>query len=131
MAGVVGLTALAHTRLKPGERVLDIGCGCGATTLQAAAYVALGGTVTGIDISAAMLRVAGDRQAAAGTGNVSFVHADVQTHAVPGPFDAAISRFGTCSSPTPSRRSARSGQDCAPVAAWSWRPGSRWPPTSG
>ncbi|MEQ4724275.1 methyltransferase domain-containing protein [Nonomuraea sp. B19D2] len=91
----VGEALLATARLQPGEHVLDIGCGCGATTLQAAAEVAPGGTATGIDISAAMLGVARARQAADGPGNARFVHADAQTHPVPGPFDAAISRFGT------------------------------------
>jgi ubiquinone/menaquinone biosynthesis C-methylase UbiE len=42
-----------------------------------------------------MLGVARARQSAGGPGNARFVHADAQTHAVPGPFDVAISRFGT------------------------------------
>lgn len=91
----VGEALLAAARLQPGEHVVDIGCGCGATTLQAAALVAPDGAATGIDISAAMLGVARARQAAGGRGNARFVHADAESHALPGPFDAAISRFGT------------------------------------
>jgi len=53
------------------------------------------GTVFGIDVSTPMLEVARDRLAATGLGNVQLVHADAQSHAFPGLFDVAISRFGT------------------------------------
>jgi ubiquinone/menaquinone biosynthesis C-methylase UbiE len=80
----------------PGSTVLDIGCGCGATTLAAAARVGSAGSVTGIDLSVPMLDLARRRAAAAGSGNAMFVHADAQDHAFdPGSFDLAISRFGT------------------------------------
>ncbi|MEO3860998.1 methyltransferase domain-containing protein [Acrocarpospora sp. B8E8] len=86
---------LSAARLGPGQRVLDIGCGCGATTLQAAEQVLPDGMVAGIDVSAPMLEVARARLAASGLSNVRFVHADAQSHTVPGLFDVAISRFGT------------------------------------
>jgi SAM-dependent methyltransferase len=86
---------LSAARLQPSEQVLDIGCGCGATTLEAAGQVAPDGTVTGIDVSAPALEVARARQFEDGLGNVRFVHADAQTHAFAGLFDVAISRFGT------------------------------------
>ena len=53
--GVEALDALAPAS---GERVLDVGCGCGHSTLEIAARVGTGGAVTGIDISALMLGVA-------------------------------------------------------------------------
>jgi SAM-dependent methyltransferase len=86
---------LAAARLRAGERVLDIGCGCGATTLAAAAAVGSDGLVTGIDLSEPMLIVARHRQQAAGVTNVTFVRGDAQTHLFVGAFDVAISRFGT------------------------------------
>ncbi len=87
---------LAAAGLQPGESVLDLGCGCGATTLTAAAAVGSDGSVTGIDLSAPMLDVARKRAAAAHAANISLVHGDAQTHPLdPGAFDVAISRFGT------------------------------------
>ncbi len=86
----------AQERLAPaaGERVLDVGCGCGETSMELARRVGPGGSVTGLDISAVMLARARDRAAEAGLGNVTFVQADAQTHAFPTPFDALFSRFG-------------------------------------
>ncbi len=80
----------------PGRRVLDVGCGCGATSLLAATRVGDSGSVTGLDISAPMLEVARQRAAGAGVTNTSFVRADAQTHRfAPGSADLVISRFGT------------------------------------
>lgn len=81
---------------QPGSRVLDIGCGCGATTLAAARAVGPTGHATGVDISEPMLDVARRRADAAGITNAGFVHADAQTHAFgPSSADVIISRFGT------------------------------------
>lgn len=81
--------------LKPGERVIDVGCGCGATTIRAAQAVGDSGSVTGLDISSPMLAVARDRVSKAGLGNVAFEKADAQTKALePDSADVAISRYG-------------------------------------
>jgi SAM-dependent methyltransferase len=80
---------------KPGERVLDIGCGTGATAIPFAAAVAPGGHVTGIDISVPMLDQARRNIAQAGATNITLVEADAQVHRFPADsFDLLISRFG-------------------------------------
>jgi ubiquinone/menaquinone biosynthesis C-methylase UbiE len=82
--------------LREGDQVLDVGCGCGATTLAAATAVAPGGHVVGIDLSGPMLELARTRAADQGVPNVTFLHGDAQTHPLPaGRFVVVISRFGT------------------------------------
>jgi SAM-dependent methyltransferase len=79
--------------LKPGERVLDIGCGAGATTLAAARYIGDGQAV-GVDISKPLLELARERANTWGA-NAHFVEADVSAAPLrDAPFDAAFSRFG-------------------------------------
>ncbi len=78
--------------LKPGERVLDVGCGTGASTLPAAEAVGTGGSVLGADISHTLLGLA--RARLAHLPQVELLEADVQIADLPGPFDAMISRFG-------------------------------------
>ncbi len=79
--------------LRPDERVVDVGCGNGFTTLECARQVPEG-TATGIDLSAPMLEVATGRATAQGIDNATFTLGDAQTDAISGKFDAAISRFG-------------------------------------
>ena len=82
--------------LRPTEHVLDIGRGCGATTLAAAEAVTLEGSATGIDLSEVMLDLARRRAAAADAANATFIAADAQSHPFGSTmFDVAISRFGT------------------------------------
>jgi SAM-dependent methyltransferase len=77
------------------DAVLDIGCGCGATT-RAAGRLAGGGCALGVDLSERLLRRAEERTREEGLTNVRFEHADVQVHTLPDRgFDVAISRFGT------------------------------------
>jgi SAM-dependent methyltransferase len=81
----------------PGEggRVLDIGCGGGATTLAMARRVGAGGRCLGLDISRPLVAAARARAVAEGIANASFVEGDAQTHPLdPGRYDAVISRFG-------------------------------------
>jgi len=76
------------------DRVLDVGCGCGLTT-RSAARAASGGSVLGIDLSAAMLQEAERRARAEGLINVRFEQGDAQVHTFsPADFDLATSRFG-------------------------------------
>jgi SAM-dependent methyltransferase len=76
------------------SRVLDVGCGCGSTTLEVARRVTAG-KATGIDISSRMIEVARERAAAADLTNVSWLLGDAQVLELPpDSFDAVISRFG-------------------------------------
>ena len=93
----LGEAVMDSLSLKPGEHVLDIGCGCGHTSLSLADRVGAEGSVTGIDISAPMLAVASQLAAEhnAGHKSVQFLEADAQTHRfTPESYDAAFSRFG-------------------------------------
>lgn len=88
---------LVMNRLDPavGERVLDIGCGCGGTSLDLATRVGPRGRVVGLDISAPMLELAAARQRDAGLDHVRFVAADATDADIPdGPFGKIFSRFG-------------------------------------
>jgi ubiquinone/menaquinone biosynthesis C-methylase UbiE len=79
----------------PHDQVLDIGCGAGQTTRDAA-RLAVAGRVLGMDVSAPMIERARRLAEAAGLRNVTFEHADAETHHFPAErFDVAISRFGT------------------------------------
>lgn len=75
---------------RPGERVLDVGCGAGASTRALASAVAPGGAVLGMDISAPLLE-----RARARVEGASFERADAQVHPFEaGAFDLVASRFG-------------------------------------
>jgi len=84
---------LQRADLQPGQRVLDVGCGTGTSSLRAQKAVGAGGQIVGADISEPMLKRA--RHVGADTANVEFVTADVAYHAfAPERFDRVISRFG-------------------------------------
>ena len=91
----LGLEAMRVLAPGPGENVLDIGCGCGQTTLQLATRVGPEGSVVGVDISGPMLEVARSRGVAAPAAQVSFRQVDAQTGALgTAAFEAAFSRLG-------------------------------------
>jgi SAM-dependent methyltransferase len=80
---------------RPGERVLDVGCGTGAVTVALARAVGAEGSVVGLDLSRQMLEVARSRAAAAGLGNVELWHGDAQvSDLTAAEADALVSRFG-------------------------------------
>ncbi|MBK7973538.1 MAG: methyltransferase domain-containing protein [Deltaproteobacteria bacterium] len=82
-------------RLAPaaGERIVDVGCGCGTTSIEVAGQVGARGEVLGVDISKPMLDLA--RQRGAGIAELRFELADAQTYPyAQGHYDAICSRFG-------------------------------------
>jgi SAM-dependent methyltransferase len=81
--------------ISPGDDVVDIGCGAGLTTREAA-RAAAPGRVVGVDVSERMLERARQVTAAEGLDNVRYELGDAQVHRFdPARFDVAISRFGT------------------------------------
>lgn len=90
-AGDAGLLALGA---RPGERVLDLGAGQGASTEVLADAVGPGGHVTAIDVSPDLMALA--RARLDGRRNVTLIEADAATHPFPeGAQDALFSRFGS------------------------------------
>jgi len=84
---------IKRAAVKGGENVLDIGCGCGATSFDLVKQVGQRGHVTGIDISEPMLGRA--RELAPADAPVEFVLADATVHRfAPGGTDLLFSRFG-------------------------------------
>lgn len=88
---------LAHAGPRAGQRVVDVGCGAGGTTLRLAEAVGPAGEVIGLDVSAVILEVA--RARLAGVANARLELADALTWTLAGPTasplaDLLISRFG-------------------------------------
>ena len=93
----LGDAAIAAASVLRGESVLDVGCGCGATTVSLADLTGPTGRVVGVDISESMTAVARARLAAVGHRHASAIVADAQvvdSASLGGPFDVVVSRFG-------------------------------------
>jgi len=91
----LGRMAMDRVGIRSGERVLDVGCGCGDTALEIAGRVGPSGAVTGIDITTVMLERARTRARDANLTHAHFENADAQTyHFAPDSFDVVFSRFG-------------------------------------
>ncbi len=102
MLAPITAAALEDAAFKTGERVLDVGCGSGATSLQIAASVGPTGHVAGVDLSPQMLEVARKRASQAGL-NVEFLEADAGSAELGDRFDAVFSRFGVMFFDTPTK----------------------------
>jgi ubiquinone/menaquinone biosynthesis C-methylase UbiE len=79
----------------PGDRVLDVGCGFGDSTLRIAKSVGPGGEAVGVDCAENFVRAAQAQARADGVGNARFVIGDAQADDLGGPYDHAFARFGT------------------------------------
>lgn len=79
--------------IKPGMRVLDIGCGAGDVTLVVADLVGPQGAVVGVDVNSAIVQTAQMRIQAAGLSNVSFIEGDIRSVDPGTDFDAVVGRL--------------------------------------
>ena len=94
MLNPLGQRAIDKLDLSNGKRILDIGCGCGATTLEIAKMIP-DGKIIGVDISEPMLNQARKDALEMSLSNTEFVVQDVQTDEISKDlFDIAFSRFG-------------------------------------
>jgi SAM-dependent methyltransferase len=120
----LGRRAMAALAPAPGERIVDIGCGAGETSLELASAVGTGGSVLGADLSQPLLEIA--RRRSVEVAGLEFRQADAQTYPFEsGAFDGAFSRFGVMFFDDPVaafaniRRALRPGGRLAFVC---WRP---------
>ncbi len=120
-----GDAALKAAAARLGERVVDIGCGCGDTSIELARLVGDRGSVLGVDVSRPMLDVARARATQERLdGLLSFVDADASSAALPSDLDLLYSRFGVMFFDQPTqafthlRQSLRVGGRCVFVC---WR----------
>ena len=94
MLNPLGDRVIERLDLKSDAKIIDIGCGCGATTLEIAKKITQG-EILGVDISEPMLDKATETAREMSLSNISFEVKDVQVDVMPqNYFDIAFSRFG-------------------------------------
>jgi len=124
LLGVFDGTLAEAGAVGAGDRILDVGCGTGATT-RALAARAVDGSVLGLDLSGPMLRIAREAADREHLRNVEFVQGDAQVHPfVPGSFEVAVSRMGCMFFGDPASAFANIGRSLCPggrLAITVWR----------
>jgi len=122
-----GVATVSRLRLAPGQRVLDLCCGAGASALPAARAVGPAGWVLGIDVAAPLLALARRRAADQGLANIEFRHGDATGTGLPdGSFDAVVCVFGVFFAPDMTAFAAEMWRLVRPggmLAVTTWGPG--------
>lgn len=117
---------IEFTGAKPGDCILDIGCGCGDSTLNFARVVGAEGRVDGVDVSKPMLDHARGRAESGGVSQVSFRQGDAQVEPLSaGAYDHVVSRFGVMFFENPAEAFANIRSALKPGGSFSficWRP---------
>ncbi|MGD8323697.1 MAG: methyltransferase domain-containing protein [Gammaproteobacteria bacterium] len=90
----VGEAAIEFAAFRPGESVVDIGCGGGPSAFRIAEQVGDDGHVTGIDVSPRLIATARARQTQIGATNIDFIVGDAATMTFERTYDCLFSRFG-------------------------------------
>ena len=119
-----GVAAMRTHPPKPGDRVLDIGCGFGDTTQELASIVGAEGEAVGVDVAEPFIRASMEEAAQAGVENVDFFVTDVQVGDLKGPYDYAFSRMGVMffANPVQAMRNVRDAlRPGAKLVATVWR----------
>ena len=113
----------AAAALRPGERVLDVGCGTGPTTRKAAALVGAQGHVTGLDVAVEMLDAASSMDVEEGSADIRWLAGDAARWTPDESYDAVISRFGVMffSDPLAAFRAFAEAGDRLAMAVWTRR----------
>lgn len=129
--GAHGEAALAAHPPRPGDRVVDLGCGFGDTTQRLAELVGTDGDALGVDVSEPFIEMAAKEAEEAGVANVRFAVGDVQVTEFEESFDYAFSRMGIMffANPVQALRNVRQaltpgGRLCAVV--WRRKDDNEW-----
>lgn len=123
---------LARAAFAPGERVLDVACGTGLVTFQAAQAVGARGAVLGVDLSGAMVEAAQRRAAAPGAPNARIARMDAEQLDLPDAgFDVVLCALGLMYLPEPERALREMRRVLRPggrlvVAVWGERARCGW-----
>ncbi|MEZ5893336.1 MAG: class I SAM-dependent methyltransferase [Parvularculaceae bacterium] len=94
MISPINAALMKAAAFKPGQNVVEIGCGGGKNAIEIAKAVAPSGSVVAVDIAEILIAHSKKRAAGAGASNISFLTADAQTAKLGAPCDRAFSSFG-------------------------------------